>query len=621
MTLLAARALWWLLPVLGAIIALYLLRMRRQQMRVPATFLWPRVTSDVRANAPIQRLRFSVLLLLQLLAAALVIAALAEPVRRVRGLSGAATVVVLDNAASMSATDVQPTRFDAGVARVRSLIGSLGGTDRLALIDAGAQTRIVFPLSSDKAQMRRALSGLTPSDAPPDMGEALRLASALVNGRPKARIVVLSDGAFPPVTDFSAGRAELSYDPIGISSKNVGVTAFDSALTPSGALQCFASLRNYAPDALPVTVTFKTDGQVEDARQVTIPAGQSVGQTFDAPANARAATVQISAPGDILPSDNQASLFLKGAGTIRTLLVTNGDLFLERALSLEPSIRLETAPDVPAYELAGSPGAGRYDLVIFDNVPPKRVKAPAIWSMGMPSAEYGVVEHGVTPHPAVTDWEHDDPVTQLADFSCISISQAQQIGLISGSGAKTLVQGSGGPLVVSTESAGRRTLYTAWNLLDSDFPLKIAFPIFVANSVVWLTSGQGRAASEGSGGIMATAGQAFSVATPGGAATLIHPDGTRETLDASTGAATIHTADKVGTYQVQGPEVNTQIAVNLLSEAASDVRPRVSLDLAGTSVGAVHANVGTSLSDVWRPIIAGVMVLLAVEWWVFVRRS
>ncbi len=205
------------------------------------------------------------------------------------------------------------------------------------------------------------------------------------------------------------------------------MTAFDSALTPGGALLCFASLRNYAPDALPVTVTFKADGQVTDARQVSLPAGESVGEAFDAPASARTRRRCRSARrGIYLPSDNQASLFLKGAGTVRTLLVTSGDLFLERALSLEPSIRLETAPDVPAYELAGSPGAGRYDLVIFDNVPPKRVKAAAVWSMGMASAEYGVAGSGMTPHPSVTDWMHDDPVTQLADFSGISISQAQQ---------------------------------------------------------------------------------------------------------------------------------------------------------------------------------------------------
>ena len=50
-----------------AVIAMYMLKLRRDEAMVPSTQLWTRLLTDVEANAPWQRLRRSLLLLLQLL--------------------------------------------------------------------------------------------------------------------------------------------------------------------------------------------------------------------------------------------------------------------------------------------------------------------------------------------------------------------------------------------------------------------------------------------------------------------------------------------------------------------------------------------------------------------------
>ena len=619
MKFLSPLDLIWAIPIIGAIIALYLLKMRRIEFRVPATFLWPPSTSDIRANAPFQRLRFSLLLLLQLLAAALIVIALAGPQHPIKGLGGAATIVVLDDSASMQATDVTPTRLGNAVARVKSLIETLSAGDRMALILAGAKTRIVFPLTGDKSQMLRAVNGIGPSDAPANVGEALRLASALVNGRAHARIIVYSDGVFPKVTDFSPGRADLVYVSLGTSEKNAAITSFNSALTASGALSCFSAIHNYDSAAMSVKTVFSVDNVVLDARQIDVPASSNSYLTFNAPPNGRRADLTISSPGDVLASDDHATTYLKGQGAVRALLVTGGNLFLENALSLDPAIRLEKANDVPDYELASSRVGGRYDLVIFDNVPPMAVKAPAIWSFGMPDTQFGVRESGIDMHPQVVDWSHSDPIMNYSDLSDLNIANAHHITEIPGSGAVTLVQGSDGPLVVSSQSGGHRTLYNSWSLLDSDFPLQVSFPIFVANSVAWLTTGRSRASLE-SGGLNAETGQTFSVATPDSQVTLLSPDGTKQELSASDGAVIIRSADRAGVYSLTGPQTKTSIAINVTNEAASDVRTRPFIDLSGTSVAAVPSS-GFILSDFWRPIVLIVLLILSGEWLLYVRRS
>ena len=78
MNLLAPAALG-LAAVAAPIVAMYILKMRRPARVVSSTFLWEQALRDVQANAPWQRLRPNLLLLLQLLIVALAIFHLLVP--------------------------------------------------------------------------------------------------------------------------------------------------------------------------------------------------------------------------------------------------------------------------------------------------------------------------------------------------------------------------------------------------------------------------------------------------------------------------------------------------------------------------------------------------------------
>src|SRR5215467_14423604 len=106
MHFLSPLSLVWLLPISGLIVLMYILKLRRQDVIVSSTFLWRQVIRDVQANAPFQKLRKNLLLLLQLIAAALIIFALSGPFLRLFALGGRNIVLVVDTSASMSATDV-----------------------------------------------------------------------------------------------------------------------------------------------------------------------------------------------------------------------------------------------------------------------------------------------------------------------------------------------------------------------------------------------------------------------------------------------------------------------------------------------------------------------------------
>ncbi len=103
----AAR--WFILAgVPVGIIALYFLKLKRRPVRVPSTLLWRKSLEDLHVNSFFQRLRRNLLLFLQLLAVVLAMLALAG--LRSKGTSGQGQryVLMIDNSASMSATDVRP---------------------------------------------------------------------------------------------------------------------------------------------------------------------------------------------------------------------------------------------------------------------------------------------------------------------------------------------------------------------------------------------------------------------------------------------------------------------------------------------------------------------------------
>jgi Ca-activated chloride channel family protein len=126
-----------------AVVAMYLLKLRREERPVASTLLWQRLVADVEANAPWQRLRRSLLFLLQLLLVLILVMLAARPfVERPAGLARD-IVLVVDTSASMTATDVLPNRLDAAKQAAREALRDLPAGGRVSVIEAGRTARIV----------------------------------------------------------------------------------------------------------------------------------------------------------------------------------------------------------------------------------------------------------------------------------------------------------------------------------------------------------------------------------------------------------------------------------------------------------------------------------------------
>ena len=143
MTLLSPLALG-LFAVAVPVVLFYVLKLRREERMVGSTLLWRRAVDDVQANVPWQRLRPSVLLLLQLLVLAALVLSLAQPAyTRARSFDGD-LIVLVDQSYGMQARDVTPSRFAMALARAHSLATDLSSGNVMSVIGMSDQPHLAI---------------------------------------------------------------------------------------------------------------------------------------------------------------------------------------------------------------------------------------------------------------------------------------------------------------------------------------------------------------------------------------------------------------------------------------------------------------------------------------------
>src|ERR1044071_7844148 len=202
MSFLAPLALLAAAVIGPIIVAMYLLKLRREERTVASTFLWRRMTRDVEANAPWQRLRRNLLLLLQLLLLLLLALALARPFFRTTGIAGRHLIAILDRSASMGATDVSPTRLEAAKRQAITLIDQLPDGGRATIIAAGGQMEVPAAATTDRRQLRPAIDAIGEQiGGGSDLAPALTLAAALSSREPESEVAIISDGNVTLPTD------------------------------------------------------------------------------------------------------------------------------------------------------------------------------------------------------------------------------------------------------------------------------------------------------------------------------------------------------------------------------------------------------------------------------------
>jgi len=612
MRFLSPTSLILFIPLGAAIVVLYLLKLRRREQMVSSVMLWQDAVADIQANAPFQRLKKSLLLLLQILALLAIVLGVSRPFIRARGTSENRIVLILDASASMQSTDVSPSRFDDAKSRALDVVRRMGPGDTMLVITAGVKTRVVASFTSDKRALQGAISGLKPVDAPCNMRQAMVLALSLVAGKAAIppRIVVLSDGLFDPLTDLAPGSATLDFIKIGSRCDNVAITGLDSRKTLSGDQQVFVSLRNFSDHARSFNLELYLQDQLLDIREEQMAPGEAKQEILSNINDAGGrVTAKIDCTDD-LAADNSGSVYLAKRHKLAVLIVSPGNLFLENALNLDPRTDVARTDSLPA-----DFSTKKYDFVVFDRVTPPANLPQGGYLLIDTSAAQGPATVGQTvDRPVIIDSSRNHPVTAYVEFTDVRMKSASY--LKPEPWATGLVEGAGGPLMVAGSQQGRRFVQISFDILESDFPLHVGFPIFVANCLDWLVPPSSTAPGES-----IRAGQPMYVDVPPGADSIsvTCPDGRCENIKVTTTPVIFDDTEHAGIYKVSGSGVNREFACNISSSQESDLKPKDMVAIGGRNVSSTGGDVRTN-REFYGFLIIAALAILTFEWYAYHRR-
>jgi hypothetical protein len=176
---------WWgaliLLLVPLAILVLYFLKLKRKPLAVPSTFLWRKSIEDLHVNSLLQWLRQNVLLLLQLLVLLGLIYSVMGFRFHGRAGQGRHYVLMIDNSASMGATDVAPSRLEQAKAEALKEIDAVTDSDFGMVIAFNSSAEILQSFTSNRALLRQAVRDIPQTERPTRIEEALGLADSFAN--------------------------------------------------------------------------------------------------------------------------------------------------------------------------------------------------------------------------------------------------------------------------------------------------------------------------------------------------------------------------------------------------------------------------------------------------------
>ncbi len=610
------------------IVLLYMLRLRRRELVVSSTFLWERLMRDSEANTPWQRLRRSLLLLLQLLILAALTLALARPFVAVPAVGSGRIVALLDASASMNAADVNGrTRFAAAQDEALAIVDTLSAGDTMTVIRVADAPEVIAPATSDRAALRAAIARARPGQGRADWPGALGLVDPSgAAGESRLTVVVISDGGLGDPTLLPTVPGEVVYVPVGTSASNLALTALAARALPGHRPQLFAQITNYGDTDAEAVFSLYVDGALFDSQFYTVPAGQQVALLSERlPEGAQAVEAALTLPADsayvdYLALDNRAWTVLDTAAARRVLLMTPGNLFLEQAL--------RSLPGVQAFrgDLARGLPAQPFDLYIFDSwLPPALPPGDLLiinpqWGpvgslASTPLFTVGA-ENSRTANPRA---RADDPRTAFVDVRDVRVLVFRDV--TGADWAEPLIVADGGPLLLAGSVDGRQVAVLTFDLHNSDLPLQIAWPVLVANLMDWYTP------PGLTGGVHnLRVGEPLALQPPAAADSvrLALPGGGQQTLPVTGGPLVFASTEQAGLYTAEALENGAVVsraafAVNLFEPLESDIRPRAAVTV-GRQTVAPGAREDVGQLEFWPLLALAALAVLLLEWHIYHRR-
>jgi hypothetical protein len=618
-------------------------------------------------------------LFLQLLLVFLAMLALLRPGWRGEKVSGDRFIFLIDNSASMQATDAEASRLEEAKRKAGAMIDQMNSGDVAMIVSFSDSARVKQMFTPNRRRLGNALEAIQPTCRPTSVSEALNVSAGRANPGHSANpddvqdqnilvadpipatLFIFSDGKFPDASDFRLGNLDPVYVPIGtLEPSNVAILALSvrpSEVNPTLA-QAYARLKNFGPQPVTVDLELRVDGALKNADRMPIPAGGTEGLIFPLGAIESGVLELRITNADDLACDNVAWAVVNPTRRCKVLVVTPGNEVLDWALGTEAVLEIAdvsfAAPDaLKQKKVLRQTTIGAYDLVIYDRCqPPEMPQANTLFIGTLPlprggddGEEESAEEPGEGQRRAKRDWiagpkvrvpviidtDPSHPLMQWIDLGNVEVLEGTP--LEPPQGGRVLIDSHAGPLFAIAPREAFEDAVLGFALLEvaagdggametyvrTNWPIRPSFPVFVLNLLHYF--GRSEAVS---GGALQT-GQSVPLRSPAPEKPLevITPSGQTVQLDqGEAGKFTFTDTSELGIYEVRLAGRTLQhFAVNLFHAPESDIGRSPDIKIGrGEAIEAETSGQETTRRELWKALLLVSLAVLCIEWYVYNRR-
>jgi len=641
------------------LLLLYFLKLKRREQIVSSTLLWKRAVQDLQVNAPFQRLRRNILLLLQLLVLLAILLALAGPILSLITGPARRYVLLIDRSASMNATDIKPSRLEAAKEQAKIFVETLRSkafysfkdkSDQTMVIAFDNRSKVMCNFTSDKKQLNRAIEAVMPSDGVSSLAEAIVVARAFaqspgveanyMSAVEPAQLVLFSDGQIRDLDQILVGADELTFHCTGQSQQNVAVTAMQARRSYENPeeVNVFATLANYGASPITCDVQLSINDNVRAVRSVTVPPQKTDESSQTARPGKLAVDFSLSyaeagvleirklqgsdesgLQADCLSCDDAAWAILSPPKKLSVLLVTGGNKVLESALQACPLAKLELQSPAQFDNMDQNDLSieQRYDMIVLDNHVPAVLPKCRYLVFGRPPDGIDVSSPQELENQVIVDWRMKHPVLKYVDLTNLFAAKCHK--MILPRDADVLAEFNETPALALVRRNGSVLLLAGFDVLQSNWPFEPGFVLFCYNTAGFLGMqlGADQEMNLKVGEPIVVEGLDAQITAQ------IEGPGVSdsEISSSASGSLRFPGTGRAGTYRLNiGEQPARFFAVNLLDQKESNIEPQREIVLSGRPVQAEESDLSRANLPLWPFLVGLALVLVCLEWIIYNRK-
>jgi Ca-activated chloride channel family protein len=625
------------------LVLFYFLRGIKRENRVSSLLFWDNLYKEKNTFSFRLKFRPEPLFFLQILILLLLVTALLQPVIFKAGLLNDRVILVIDQSASMQALDQRKERFAEAVEEAVQRVENYNNNLQIAVVAASERPELLTDFTDNHERIVAILHSLKAQNTEMNLAGTLQIIKALNEQNVHIRTFFYTDAFFNSAqsefADFYHQYADkFSLVRVGDSIDNYGITAFDvrEKSPASGEYELFLKLANFSRQRITAPLVIKVrDSLNKDDKgrelimdSVSMEPGKVQGRTYTIKLDHLSFVSVDLEVGDPYQLDNscQAVLGNELQDNYRVLLITEGNFFLEKIISLLPGVSLTVSSNPADAFTEKSFGAfgphnstdnvsreGAYDLVIFDRLGPGEDYPGNAIYLGLEPVLPGLKAEKIAQESLVSFWDRTSPLFRFVDLGGLRVKNYQ---VYSGyQDGKVLLSTPRGAVILAVERPEKKELLLGFDLEQSNLVLQPGFPLLISNIFNWFDPAR---FDSGSRQIRTAQPYQFTLSKFHLAAAVntfevLNPEGESVVVTRGGGAYIVGDTSQKGIYKIVGRDrESSYFSANLLSTQESDQQKPYLI------VGINYMEkTGIRRYSFWPYLVLLSLLLLVLEWYIY----